>query len=430
MKVMVIGSGGREHAISWKLAQVADRKVFVSPGNAGMAYDKNLHCTGIAASDFEGILAFCEKEKVEFVVVGPDQQLADGLVDFLEARGIPAFGPTKSAAQVEASKAFSKSLMKEAGIPTAKFEVFSSAGEATIFLQEVEWGNGWVVKADGLALGKGVVVCETREQAIDTVKDFMEAGAMGAAGAKIVIEERLHGREVSAFSLCDGDRAVFLGFSCDYKRLKDGGLGPNTGGMGSFTPADWIEEDIPDRVQKEIVLPLLAAMKKKGAAYKGILYSGLMITSSGPKVIEFNARFGDPETQSLLPMIEEDLLPWFIAAREGKLDSLPEAGPERKILHAVHVVMAAHGYPGTGGEVVRKGDAISIPAVLLEENAQRKVFFAGVAKQGNGLVTNGGRVLGVTAWAATQAVAKKIAYAILEEIKFNGSQKRGDIGDE
>ncbi len=430
MKVLVYGSGGREHALSWKLAQSPSiSEVLVTPGNPGIALEPKIRC--LPAADFPALAALCRAERVDFVVVGPDQALADGLVDFLDREGIPAFGPVQAAARIEWSKAFSKELMQAEGIPTARFEIFSDLAAAQAFLSAVDWGDGWVIKADGLALGKGVVVCESREQALATVQDFLEGGAMGASGKTVVVEERLLGREVSAFSICDGTRAVFLGFACDYKRLEDGDRGPNTGGMGAFSPADWLPEGTAARVQEEVNLPLLRALKKRGTPYKGILFSGLMITKDGPKVIEFNARLGDPETQVLLPLLDEDLLPWLQAAQRGALQELPATGPRLKALAGVHVVTAAAGYPGTGGAVVRKGDAIHLPEALLPREGaplEQKLFFAGVAKNEKGFVTNGGRVLGVTALAATRAEAREKAYALTRGIEIAGAQRRGDVG--
>jgi phosphoribosylamine---glycine ligase len=434
VKVLVIGGGGREHAMAWKLAQGSEvEAVYVAPGNPGMALDAKVHCTGIAASDFAAISDFCRKEGVGFVAVGPDQALADGAVDYLEAKGIPAFGPTREAARIEWSKAYSKGLMREARIPTARYELFESLAPAQDFLRTVNWGDGWVIKADGLALGKGVVVCETREEALATVEDFLSGGAMGEAGRTIVVEERLIGREVSAFFLCDGERGVPLGMACDYKRIGDGDQGPNTGGMGAFSPADWLPEGFLDQVGREVTAPLLKTLQAKGVPFKGVLFIGLMVTKQGPKVLEFNARFGDPETQVLLPLLSDELLPWLQASRDGRLASLPAQGPGRHGLHGVHVVMAAHGYPGTGGQTVRKGDPIEISKELLPaagawEKGRLKLFFAGVAGKNGAFVTNGGRVLGLTVLAPTRAEARQKAYELLPLVKFSGAQWRRDVG--
>ncbi|MGZ3694922.1 MAG: phosphoribosylamine--glycine ligase [Bdellovibrionota bacterium] len=430
MRVLVIGGGGREHAIAWKLAREKGiHEIFVAPGNPGMALEPKIVCTGITASDFHGMEKLCREKKIDFVVVGPDQALADGAVDFLENAGIPAFGPTASAARIESSKCFAKELMKDAGIPTAKFELFSDLPSARSFIEKVEWGSGWVVKADGLALGKGVVVCESREEALATLNAFIGEFTLGKAGASVVIEERLLGREVSGFYFCDGTDSRPLGFACDYKRIHDGDRGPNTGGMGAFSPADWLPDGFSDRVQAEIVQPLLQEMRTRGHAFRGMLFVGLMVTNAGPKVIEFNARFGDPETQVLLPLLQEDLLPWLKASREGALKAFPVSGPAVKPGAAVHVVVAAAGYPGT----VKKGDKISLPGELLpqENETERlaKLFFAGVGRSPSlDLITNGGRVLGITALAGSRADARRIAYELIETVRFSGAQRRSDVG--
>ncbi len=434
MNILVIGGGGREHALSWKLAQSPGMgTVFVAPGNSGMEKEPKIEVTGIPAGDFERIAAFVKERRVSFVVVGPDQALADGAVDFFEGRGIAVFGPLQAAARIEWSKAYSKEVMREAGIATAKYETFTELAQARVFLQTVDWGSGWVVKADGLALGKGVVVCESREEALSTVNEFLAGGGHGEAGRRVVIEERLPGREASAFFLCDGERAVPLGTACDYKRIYDGDLGPNTGGMGAFSPADWAPAGLTEQVQAEVAVPLLKALKARGTPYKGTLFVGLMINGGKAKVVEFNARFGDPETQVLLPLLDEDLLPWLRAASEGRLDGLAPSGPRFKSLHGVHVVLAAAGYPGAGGQAVRKGDAITIDARLLPgggswERDGVKLFFAGVGRLGDGLCTNGGRVLGLTAIATSAEEARVKAYEWVGRIHFPGAQRRSDVG--
>jgi phosphoribosylamine--glycine ligase len=287
----------------------------------------------------------------------------------------------------------------------------------------VEWGNGWVIKADGLALGKGVVVCQRREEALSAVKDFF-GGAFGEAGKCVVVEERLLGREVSAFSLCDGKQGVFLGFACDYKRIFDGDQGPNTGGMGAFSPADWLPAGMKEKIQDQVVRPLLAELAQRGSPFKGTLFTGLMVKGEDFRVLEFNARFGDPETQALLPLLDEDLLPWLEAAEAGGLAELPAAGPRLKPEHAVHVVMASHGYPASA----RKGDAIEFPAELVKPSLERKLFFAGVSGEGAKLATAGGRVLGLTALSSSREEARASAYRLLEDVKFSGSQRRNDVG--
>jgi len=429
MKLLIVGSGGREHAMCWKLAQDSSvDRVFAAPGNPGMDWDRKIESTGILAGDFEKIAAFVKEKEISFVVVGPDQALADGIVDFLEERGIPAFGPSREASRIEWSKAYSKELMQAAGIPTAKCEIFEDAAKAKAFLETVAWGNGWVIKADGLALGKGVVVCESREQAVTTVGAFL-SGSMGEAGKKIVVEERLLGREVSAFFLCDGLSGAPLGMACDYKRIFDGDEGPNTGGMGAFSPADWLPEGFLEKVSREVTKPLLAEMRKRKNPFKGVLFVGLMVDGANSKVLEFNARFGDPETQVLLPMLDEPLLPWLRASRDGTLSSLAARGPEMKKGSGVHVVLAAKGYPGTPakGDVI-KLDSLFGPGSETWRTESVKIFFAGVAKQGAGLCTNGGRVLGVTALAVNRAEARKKAYEWAAKASFRGQQRRADVG--
>jgi len=430
VRVMVIGSGGREHAISWKLAQdKAVERVYVAPGNPGMEREKKIEINAIPAGDFEKIAEFAKARKIDFVVVGPDQALADGAVDFLEERGIPAFGPTREASRIEWSKAYSKELMNAAGIPTAKHETFETVAAAKAFLERAEWGNGWVVKADGLALGKGVVVCESRDQALSTVYEFF-SGTMGDAGKRIVVEERLNGREVSAFFICDGELGVPLGMACDYKRIFDGNQGPNTGGMGAFSPADWLPESFLERVSREVAQPLLEEMRKRGNPFKGVLFIGLMVENGVGKVLEFNARFGDPETQVLLPMMADELLPWLQASRNGNLPSLPSSGPRMKSGSALHVVAAAAGYPGNPvkGEVIEVHPSFAIECESWEKNSVQ-LFFAGVAKKGGGaLCTNGGRVLGVTAFAESREAARLKAYEWSEKVRFPGMQRRSDVG--
>ncbi len=422
----MIGGGGREHAIAWRLSRDSGvERVFLCPGNVGIGEDKKLECTGIAAGEFDRIASFVKKEGVGFVVVGPDQALADGAVDYLESRAIPAFGPSKQASRIEWSKAYSKDLMRAARIPTARYEAFGTLEEATAFLKQVDWGSGWVVKADGLALGKGVVVCDSREQSLSTISEFF-SGIHGAAGQKVVIEERLLGREVSAFFLCDGEIGVPLGMACDYKRIFDGDNGPNTGGMGAFTPADWVPMDLTGRASQEVVKPLLKEMTARGVPFKGVLFVGLMVHGENFQVLEFNARFGDPETQALLPMLAEDLYPWLRACRDGRLGSLPQSGPRLRAGAAVHVVSAAEGYPGTP----RKGDSIELDSSFATswESSGVKLFFAGVARAGAGFTTNGGRVLGVTALGASREEARAKAFEWCAKVRFRGQQRRNDVG--
>jgi phosphoribosylamine--glycine ligase len=426
MKLLVIGGGGREHAIAWRLSQDQGvEKVYLCPGNPGMAADARLECTGLGAGEFDRIAAFAKAAGVSLVVVGPDQALADGAVDYLESRALPAFGPSKQASRIEWSKAYSKHLMKAAGIPTAKFETFTSAVAARAFLESAEWGNGWVIKADGLALGKGVVVCADRAEALLSVDEFF-SGRHGEAGKKIVVEERLLGREVSAFFLCDGEIGVPLGMACDYKRIFEGETGPNTGGMGAFTPADWLPADFLATVAHQVLRPLLREMNARGNPFKGMLFIGLMVAGADFRVLEFNARFGDPETQALLPMLAEDLYPWLRASRDGRLGNLAASGPRMKPGAAVHVVAAAAGYPDSP----RKGDSIEVDPAFETSWAKHgvKLFFAGVAPAGASFATNGGRVLGVTALGSTREEARAKAHEWSARVNFAGAQRRADVG--
>lgn len=425
MKLLVIGSGGREHALAWKLASSPlVSEVFVAPGNPGIALEKKVQVDG--AADFSSWLKLVKKESIEFVVVGPDQALADGVVDFFQKNGIACFGPTQAAARIESSKIFAKNLMKRAGIPTAEYFTFSSAPAADKFFSAHPWRDGWVVKADGLAFGKGVIVCEKKEEFSQALQELSQL----SAGRQLVVEERLAGKEVSAFFLCDGERAVSLGFACDHKQLLDGGRGPNTGGMGAYSPVEWLPKDFTLTVERTIVKPLLEAMKEDEVPFHGILFIGLMLTSSGPKVLEFNARFGDPETQAIMPLLAEDLLPWLQAAAKGSLAAMPSCGPRRKEATAVHIVMAAEGYPGSQGKAIARGDKIDIDSVLLEakESAPAKIFFAGVSRRENEFLTNGGRVLGLTSTGRDRSEARKIAYEQANNIQFRGRQMRRDIG--
>ncbi|MGZ3700371.1 MAG: phosphoribosylamine--glycine ligase [Bdellovibrionota bacterium] len=422
MKLLVVGGGGREHAIAWRLSQDQGvEKVFLCPGNPGIAQDARLECTGIGAGEFDRIAAFAKDKGVGFVVVGPDQALADGAVDYFESRALAAFGPSKQAAKIEWSKAYSKDMMRAAGIPTAAFETFTDPAAAKAFLEMAAWGAGWVVKADGLALGKGVVVCASREEALQAAADFL-----GGAHKRIVVEELVSGREVSAFFLCDGETAAPLGMACDYKRISDGDQGANTGGMGAFTPADWLPSDFLSRIGAEVTQPLLRELKNRGNPFKGVLFIGLMVDGAKFNVLEFNARFGDPETQALLPMLAEDLYPWLRASRDGRIGNLAASGPKLRGGAAVHVVSAAEGYPGTP----RKGDSISVDPAFASswEKNGVKLFYAGVARSGSGFSTNGGRVLGITALGATQAEARAKAYEWSAKVKFAGMQRRGDVG--
>lgn len=417
MKVLVIGGGGREHAVCKKLSESKDvTQILCAPGNAGIA--QVARCIPeVKATDVEGIVALAKKEKVDFVCVTPDDPLALGCVDRLEEEGIPAFGPTAYAAQMEASKIFSKNLMRKYGIPTAKCEIFTEMDKALAYLDTQE--APIVVKADGLALGKGVVVAATIEEAKNAVIEMMEGGKFGKSGARVLIEECMVGREVTVLCFCDGKTIRPMPASQDHKRVFDGDKGPNTGGMGAFAPSPLYTEEIAERTEKEILIPTLNAMNSEGFTFKGVLYVGLMLTKDGPKVVEYNARFGDPETQVVLPLLESDLFAIMRAVREGRL---AETDIRWKKESAACIVLASGGYP----EKYESGKLIS--GLEDAEAAGATVYHAGTKKTDAGYVTAGGRVLGVTALGDTLADAVHSAYAAAEKIHFEGAHMRRDIG--
>lgn len=417
MKVLVIGGGGREHAVCKKLSESKDvTQILCAPGNAGIA--QAARCIPeVKATDVEGIVALVKNEKVDFVCVTPDDPLALGCVDRLEEEGIPAFGPTAYAAQMEASKIFSKNLMRKYGIPTAKCEIFTEMDKALAYLDTQE--APIVVKADGLALGKGVVVAVTIEEAKNAVIEMMEGGKFGRSGARVLIEECMVGREVTVLCFCDGKTIRPMPASQDHKRVFDGDKGLNTGGMGAFAPSPLYTEEIAERTEKEILLPTLNAMNSEGFTFKGVLYVGLMLTKDGPKVVEYNARFGDPETQVVLPLLESDLFAIMRAVREGRL---AETDIRWKKESAACIVLASGGYP----EKYESGKLIS--GLEDAEAAGATVYHAGTKKTDAGYVTAGGRVLGVTALGDTLADAVHSAYAAAEKIHFEGAHMRRDIG--
>lgn len=417
MKVLVIGGGGREHAVCKKLSESKDvTQILCAPGNAGIA--QVARCIPeVKATDVEGIVALAKSEKADFVCVTPDDPLALGCVDRLEEEGIPAFGPTAYAAQMEASKIFSKNLMRKYGIPTAKCEIFTEMDKALAYLDTQE--APIVVKADGLALGKGVVVAATIEEAKNAVIEMMEGGKFGRSGARVLIEECMVGREATVLCFCDGKTIRPMPASQDHKRVFDGDKGPNTGGMGAFAPSPLYTEEIAERTEKEILLPTLNAMNSEGFTFKGVLYVGLMLTKDGPKVVEYNARFGDPETQVVLPLLESDLFAIMRAVREGRL---AETDIRWKKESAACIVLASGGYPGK----YESGKLIS--GLEDAEAAGATVYHAGTKKTDAGYVTAGGRVLGVTALGDTLADAVHSAYAAAEKIHFEGAHMRRDIG--
>ena len=417
MKVLVIGGGGREHAVCRKLAQSPKvTQLLCAPGNAGIA--QVARCVPeVRATDVEAIVALARREQVDFVCVTPDDPLALGCVDALEAAGIPAFGPSAYAAQMESSKIFSKNLMRKYGIPTAKSETFEDMNAALSYVEAQ--GAPIVVKADGLALGKGVIVASTVEEAKQAVVDMMAGGKFGRSGARVLIEECMFGREVTVLCFCDGRTIVPMRASQDHKRVNDNDEGPNTGGMGAFAPSPLYTAEIARRTEEEILVPTLNAMNAEGFTFKGVLYVGLMLTEDGPKVVEYNARFGDPETQAVLPLLESDLLEIMMAVREqrlGELDIRWRSGS------AACIVLASGGYPNA----YEKGKVISGLDQAAKSGAT--VYHAGTAMKDGAYVTAGGRVLGVTALGDTLRGAVTAAYAAARQIHFDGAHMRSDIG--
>ena len=416
MKVLVVGGGGREHAIVWALSK--SRKVdqlFCAPGNGGIA--SLAECIPIKATDVEVMVAWAVSHAIDFVVVAPDDPLALGMVDAMEAAGIPAFGPRANAAIIEASKVFSKNLMAKYHIPTAKYNTFTDMDAALSYVREQ--GAPIVVKADGLALGKGVIVAQTVEEAEDAVRSMMADKRFGEAGTRLVIEECMTGPEVTVLAFCDGEHVVPMPSSQDHKRAFDGNKGPNTGGMGAISPSPNYTPEVAERCMKEIFLPTVAALKAEGRPFHGVLYFGLMLTPDGPKVVEYNARFGDPECQAVLSLLETDLMDIFQACREGTLDRLDIRWKDAA---ACCLVLASGGYPAS----YEKGYPIT---GLAEAEQTAVVFHAGTSRDEDGTIrTAGGRVLGVTAVGETLDAAIDGAYAAAKHISFQDMHFRTDIG--
>lgn len=415
MKVLVIGSGGREHALCWKIAQHPDTEVYIAPGNPGMLDVATL--VNIKVDDIPTLVDFAKAEAIDLTVVGPELPLTLGIVDAFQAAGLACFGPSKAAAQLEGSKAFSKNLMKKYGIPTAAFDTFTEVGAAKAFVDEI--GVPCVVKADGLAAGKGVIICMTREEADQAIEDMLSDHAFGDASATIVIEEYMEGPEVSVLAFADGKHVLPMVSAQDHKRIFDGDKGPNTGGMGAYSPAPVYTEALSEEVNKTIIEPTIAAMAAEGMPFTGILYTGLMLTEKGPRVLEYNVRFGDPETQPIMVRMKSDIVDLFQACLDGTLD---QAELEWYDEAAVCVIMASGGYPASS----EKG----VPIYGLDDIAPEEaiVFHSGTAVNDDQVVTNGGRVLGVTAKDATIKGAIDKAYAAVEKITFDHMQFRRDIG--
>jgi phosphoribosylamine---glycine ligase len=416
MKILLLGGGGREHALAWKIAgSPLTSKLWCAPGNAGIAAEAE--CVPMDIADHAAVVAFCKENAVDFVVVGPDNPLVAGIVDDLEAAGFRTFGPSKAAARLEGSKGFTKDLCKAHGIPTAAYERFTAAEPAKAYVRAQ--GAPIVIKADGLALGKGVVVAQTVADA-EAAIEMMFGGGLGAAGTEVVVEEFLQGEEVSFFALCDGENAIPLASAQDHKRAFDGDRGPNTGGMGAYSPMPVFTDDLAKNAMADFVLPTLRAMQAMGTPFKGILYLGLMLTARGPKLIEYNVRFGDPECQVMMLRLMSDLLPALIAARDGQLRNFDLRWYRET---ALTVVMATKGYPGNypkGSVIEGLDDAAALEGV--------QIFHAGTKAEGGRIRANGGRVLNVCALGRSVADAQARAYAAVDRIKWPEGFCRRDIG--
>lgn len=415
MKVLVVGGGGREHTLVWKLKKSPRvREIYCAPGNAGIARDAA--CVNIGAEDIPGLLAFALNKKIDLTLVGPEAPLTAGIVDAFQDAGLKIFGPSRAAAEIEGSKVFAKDIMARHGIPSAGYAVFTDPAEARAYIDKI--GAPCVVKAEGLAAGKGVIVAEDRQTALDAVQSIMVDKAFGKAGERLVVEERLTGEEVSILAFTDGFNVVPMISSQDHKRAFDDDQGPNTGGMGAYAPAPVYTPEMHGQVMEEILIPIIRAMDAEGCTYRGVIYAGLMVTAQGPKVLEFNARFGDPEAQPVLMLLETDLVEIIEAVLENRLDKVEIKWKDQA---CVCVVLASGGYPGSyeKGKVIRGLDQVPGDVV---------VFHAGTAEKDGQIVTAGGRVLGVTAAGPDISRAINTAYAAVDKISFEGMRCRRDIG--
>lgn len=425
MKVLVIGSGGREHTLTWKLAQSKKvSKIYCVPGNGGIS--QIAECVSLDPLDFPQVAEFAKKENVDLTVVGPEVPLVGGIVDFFRAKGLRIFGPNMRAAQIEGSKVFAKNFMKKYNIPTAEFEVFESSKDALAYVEKLSRSSkqagkfSCVVKADGLAAGKGAIICGTKEEAMDAVRSIMEDRIFGDAGNKVIIEEKLEGEEASLIGLCDGETIIPTIPSQDHKPVFDEDKGPNTGGMGAYAPAPVVTEEVYQWAEERIFNNFLKGVKTEGIEFKGVVYAGIMVTSEGPKVLEFNVRFGDPENQAVLPLLKTDLVDLLEATIDGKLKEVPIEWEKKS---CVCVVVASGGYPGS----YEKGKEI----LGLDRVGGRNdvyVFHAGTKKEGSRFLTSGGRVMGVTGWKDTLEGAIDLTYEAVKEINFEGMHYRKDIG--
>ncbi|EHQ2335736.1 phosphoribosylamine--glycine ligase [Vibrio cholerae] len=419
MQVLIIGSGGREHALAWKVAQNPQvDTIYVAPGNAGTALEHKVQNVNIGITDIPALVAFAQDKAIKLTIVGPEAPLVIGVVDAFRAAGLPIFGPTQGAAQLEGSKAFTKDFLARHNIPTASYANFTEIEPALAYVREK--GAPIVVKADGLAAGKGVIVAMTLQEAEDAIQDMLAGNAFGSAGSRVVVEEFLDGEEASFIVMVDGENVLPMATSQDHKRVGDADTGPNTGGMGAYSPAPVVTQDVHDRVMREVIYPTVRGMAAEGNTYTGFLYAGLMIDSTGaPKVIEYNCRFGDPETQPIMMRLQSDLVELCQAAIAGKLDQVESKWDPRA---SIGVVLAAGGYPGD----YAKGEVIS--GLPTQESAGQKVFHAGTETQGDQVVTNGGRVLCATALGNTVLEAQQRAYQLADQIHWNGMFCRRDIG--
>jgi len=416
MKILVIGGGGREHTLVWKLKQSPlVKEIYCVPGNAGIA--QIAQCEDIPADDIRKLANFARKRKIDMTIVGPEMPLVNGIVDEFEAKALPIFGPSERAAEIEGSKVFTKYFLKKHRIPTAKFETFNDFEKAKQYLKSMD--APVVVKADGLAAGKGAIVCLDRKSAVDAIHLIMVERAFGDAGNRVVIEERLVGEEASVLALVDGENLVYMTPAQDHKPIFDDDKGPNTGGMGAYAPAPVVDTETLQQIKREIMEPTVRGMALEDRPYRGVLYAGLMITDKGPKVIEFNCRFGDPETQAILPLVKTDLVEAIMYAKDGRLKEVKWKESTRA---AVCVVMASAGYPGAyeKGKTIRGLDRDFGPDTV--------IFHAGTKRDDGRIVTNGGRVLGVTAIDESVELAMKKAYSAVRKITFDGAYFRNDIG--
>ncbi len=419
MNVLIIGAGGREHALGWKVAQNPNvEKIFVAPGNAGTALEPKLQNVNIQVEDIAGLVAFAKDNSIELTIVGPEAPLVIGVVDAFRAAGLPIFGPTQAAAQLEGSKAFTKDFLARHQIPTGAYANFTEIEPALAYVREQ--GAPIVVKADGLAAGKGVIVAMTLKEAEDAIEDMLAGNAFGDAGSRVVIEEFLDGEEASFIVMVDGENVLPMATSQDHKRVGDKDTGPNTGGMGAYSPAPVVTPEIHDRIMQEVIYPTVRGMAAEGNPYTGFLYAGLMIDKDGtPKVIEYNCRFGDPETQPIMMRMQSDMVELCLAAIDGNLDKMESKWDPRA---SIGIVLAAGGYPGD----YNKGDIISgLPTTEVEG---QKVFHAGTTEKDGNVVTNGGRVLCAVALGDTVSEAQQRAYELTKQIQWDGVFYRNDIG--